>query len=59
MAITAAFNLKIKQYNTVNVFANTPLLKPLYCVYPEGYKKAGKALIAIRALYGLRVSPLL
>src|SRR6266536_5546719 len=59
MAIVAAFNLEIKQYDTVNVFTNTRLPKPLYFLCPEGYEKVGKVLKAIRAIYGLRVSLLL
>ena len=59
MAIVAAFDLEIKQYDAVNAFANARLPKPLYFLCPEGYKKAGKVLKATRAIYGLRVSPLL
>jgi hypothetical protein len=59
MAITAAFDLKIKQYDTVNAFANALLPTPLYYVCPEGYEKAGKVLKVTRALYGLRISLLL
>ena len=59
MAITAAFDLEIKQYDAVNAFANALLPTPLYFICPEGYEKAGKVLKATRAIYGLRKSPLL
>jgi len=37
MAIAAAFNLKIWQYNAINAFINARLDKPVYCYYPEGF----------------------
>ena len=46
MAIIVAFDLEIKQYDTINAFANTRLPKPLYFICPKGYKKASKVLKA-------------
>ena len=37
MAMAAAFNLKIQQYNTINTFTNAKLSKPIYCYCPEGF----------------------
>jgi len=37
MAIAAAFNLEIQQYNAVNAFINAKLSKPVYCYYLEGF----------------------
>jgi len=37
MAIAAAFNLEIQQYNAVNVFINAKLSKPIYYYYLEGF----------------------
>ena len=37
IAMAAAFNLKIQQYNAVNAFINTKLNKLIYCYCPEGF----------------------
>ena len=37
MAIAAAFNLEIRQYNAVNAFINAKLSKLVYCYYLEGF----------------------
>ena len=37
MAIAAAFNLEIRQYNAVNIFINTKLSKLVYYYYLEGF----------------------
>ena len=59
MAIAAAFDLEIRQYNTVNAFMNTRLVKLVYCYCPEGFNQNGYILKLLMALYGLKVSPLL
>ena len=59
MAITAAYDLEIVQLDAVNAFLNAPINEETFIQYPEGYKKPGQALRLLRALYGLRQSPLL
>ena len=59
MAIAAAFNLEIQQYNAVNAFTNAKLSKPIYCYCPEGFDQIGYILELLMALYGLKISPLL
>jgi len=59
MAITAAFGLEIRQYDAVNAFANALLAKPVICQCAEGYERLNYLLLVLRALYGLKTSPLL
>ena len=60
MAIIAAFDLEACQYNAVNAFTNSSLDETVYCACPEGYNNIeGNCLLLLRALYGLRRSPLL
>ena len=39
IALTAGFDLKTRQYDAVNAFANTRLLIPIYCQSAEGYER--------------------
>src|SRR6266568_3940625 len=59
MAITAAFDLKIQQYNAINAFTNAKLNKPVYYYCPEGFNQNGYVLKLLMALYGLKISLLL
>ena len=59
MAIAAAFNLEIKQYDAVNAFANSALNEEIYCLSPEGFERDELCWRLLRALYGLKQSPLL
>jgi hypothetical protein len=59
MAITAAFDLEVRQYDAVNAFTNSVLDEVVYCKCPEGFEQAGMCLLLQRVLYGLRRSPLL
>ena len=59
MAIPAAFNLEIRQYNAVNVFINAKLSKLVYCYCLEGFGQDRHVLELLIALYGLKISPLL
>ncbi len=59
MAIAAAFDLEIRQYNAVNAFTNAKLSKPIYCYCPEGFNQISYILELLIALYGLKISPLL
>ena len=60
MAIMAAFDLEARQYDAVNAFTNSSLDEAVHCACPEGYNSVeGICLLLLRALYGLRRSPLL
>jgi hypothetical protein len=47
MAITAAFDLEVRQYHddAVNAFTNSVLDKVVYCKCPEGFEQAGMCLL--------------
>ena len=59
MAITAAYDLEAYQLDAVNAFVNSQLDETVYCKFPEGFDQPGSCLLLLRALYGLRRSPLL
>jgi hypothetical protein len=59
IAIAAFFNLDIYQWDAVNAFINALLDELVFVRYPEGFDQEGMCLLLIRALYGLRRSPLL
>jgi Reverse transcriptase (RNA-dependent DNA polymerase) len=59
MAIAAAFNLEIQQYDAVNAFVNSKLNEDIYCYSPEGFERQGSCWHLLRAFYGLKQSPLL
>jgi hypothetical protein len=59
MAIMAAFDLEARQYDAVNAFTNSTLDEVVHCACLEGYAIEGVCLLLLRALYGLRRSPLL
>jgi Reverse transcriptase (RNA-dependent DNA polymerase) len=59
MAISAAFNLEIQQYDAVNAFINADVDEEIYCYCPEGFKEPGMTWKLRKALYGLKQSPLL
>ncbi|KAL2267988.1 hypothetical protein VTJ83DRAFT_2834 [Remersonia thermophila] len=59
MAIAAHFDLEVHQFDVKQAFLNALLEAPVYCELPEGYKQPGKCVQLLRALYGLRESPLL
>jgi hypothetical protein len=59
MAITAAYGLEAYQLDAVNAFTNSQLDETVYCTFPEGFDQLGSCLLLLRALYGLRRSPLL
>jgi hypothetical protein len=44
MAITAAFDLEIRQYDAINAFANAQLRTPIPCFCAEGYEIDNKLL---------------
>ena len=59
MAIAAYFDLNTLQLDAVNAFVNSYLDEEIYVYCPEGFKQNGICLRLLRALYGLRRSPLL
>ncbi|KAK7583642.1 hypothetical protein V3481_012924 [Fusarium oxysporum f. sp. vasinfectum] len=59
MAITAKFDLETRQLDAVNAFTNSLIDEDIYVLFPDGYSRRGWILKLIRALYGLRRSPLL
>ncbi|KAI0993637.1 hypothetical protein K3495_g14547, partial [Podosphaera aphanis] len=62
MAITAAYDLEIRQYDVINAFVNAPIRGEVYCHSPKGFEKeiSGRraALKLMKALYGFKFSPL-
>ena len=63
MALTASFKLTAQQYDAVNAFINSAMNEEIYVDYPEGMKTPkmveNPCLLLLRALYGLKQSPLL
>jgi Reverse transcriptase (RNA-dependent DNA polymerase) len=59
MAIIAAFDLKAHQFDAMNVFINSHLDEEVYCLPPEGFQRSDSLWLLLRALYGLKQSPLL
>ena len=59
MALTAVYDLEARQFDAVSAFTNSELDEIIYIECPEGFKDYGRCLLLLRALYGLRRSPLL
>ena len=59
MAIAAKYNLELKQYDVTNAFVHAVIDREIYMRMPRGYHKPGTLLKVQKALYGLRISPLL
>ena len=59
MALAARWDLEIRQLDAVNAFPNSELDEEVYVELPDGFKLSGKVGRLLRALYGLRRSPLL
>jgi hypothetical protein len=59
MGITAVFDLEAVQLDAINAFINGTLDEEVYTRMPEGFQAPGKVFRLIRALYGLRRSPLI
>jgi hypothetical protein len=57
MAIAAAFNLELRQYDATNAFINALLDHEIYVQCPEGYADRDYVLLLLRALYGLKEAP--
>ncbi|KAI1681242.1 Pol protein [Pyrenophora tritici-repentis] len=60
IALAAAFDLLMFQYDALNAFLNARVNRKLFCYTPEGFaKQYGELLLIRRALYGLKEAPLL
>ena len=59
VAIANQFGLELLQYDVPNAFLHATLNRKLYAETPDGFKKDGELLQVLRALYGLKESPLL
>ena len=59
MAIAARFDLELIQFDVVNAFVNAKLPYTVFMTQPPSYRKPRKVLLLNKALYGLRISPLL
>jgi hypothetical protein len=59
MSICARFDLNAKQYDVTNAFVHAGLDRPVYMRMPPGYRMPGMVCQLNKALYGLRISPLL
>jgi hypothetical protein len=59
MAIAAHYDMELKQYDVTNAFVHATMDREVYMKMPRGYRKPGTILQVNKALYGLRISPLL
>jgi hypothetical protein len=59
MAIAAHYDMELKQYDVTNAFVHATIDREIYMKMPRGYQKPGTILQVNKALYGLRISPLL
>lgn len=59
MAVTAAYDLEAHHLDAVNAFVNSQLDETVHCAFPDGFSQSSSCLLLLRALYGLRRSPLL
>jgi hypothetical protein len=59
MAMVAAYDLETHHLDAVNAFINSQLDETVFCQFPEGFGQPDSCLLLLRALYGLRRSPLL
>jgi hypothetical protein len=59
MAIAARFGLDLRQFDVTNAFVHAPIDRLVYMQMPRGYVRQGTILQLDKALYGLRISPLL
>ena len=57
--IAAKHDLELKQYDVTNAFVHATIDREVYMRMPSGYQTPGTILSVQKALYGLRISPLL
>jgi Reverse transcriptase (RNA-dependent DNA polymerase) len=58
MAMTATYDLDTHHLDAINAFVNSQLGETVYCKFPDGFEQPDSCLLLLRALYGLRRSPL-
>ena len=59
VAITAAFDLEMFQWDMINMFVNSSMKEMIYCNCSENFEKTEKCLLLLQVLYELRTSSLL
>jgi hypothetical protein len=59
VAIAAKYDPELKQYHVTNAFVHASTNREINMRMPSGYQKSGTILKVQKALYGLRISPLL
>ena len=59
IAMTAAYDLETYHLDAVNAFVNSQLDETVFCKFLDGFEQPDSCLLLLRALYGLRRSPLL
>jgi len=59
LALAARWDLTLRQLDAVNAFQNSPLDEEVFIQLPDGFREHGMVGRLLRALYGLRRSPLL
>jgi hypothetical protein len=59
LAIAARFDLELKQFDVTNAFVYALINRIVYIRMPKGYSVSGIVLKLNKALYSLRISPLL
>jgi hypothetical protein len=59
MAIAAHLDMELIQHDITNAFVHATIDRAVYMKMPSGYQKPGTVLRVQKALYGLRISPLL
>lgn len=60
MAVMAAFDLELRQYDVINAYPHVPIDEETYCKPLPGMRIEDRfILLLLRALYGLKQSPAL
>lgn len=59
MSIAAKYDMELTQWDVTNAFVHATMDREIYMRMPPGYQKPGTVLKVQKALYGLRISPLL
>jgi hypothetical protein len=59
MTIAARYDLELTQHDVTNAFVHATMDREIYMRMPPGHREPGTILQVDKALYGLRISPLL
>jgi Reverse transcriptase (RNA-dependent DNA polymerase) len=59
IAMAAAFDLELWQYDAVNAFINSCVDEEIFCECPDGFQQPGQCWQLRKALYGLKQAPML